>query len=429
MQRIFSRTIASAFLVLSSSLARATDVIAPGFGADATHVYPASDIYTSLSNGNRVTFDGLHVALETDAGMPIGTLGSIAAQAFGSFLIVDPTSTYVLLGENTTGAIYKVAFSGGVTPIADLDYNYDAAFEDASHVLVSAATGLGNEIYRVDVNTGVTTHVVHANGYSGPIAVAANGDLYYCTQDDSSFPAPPGSSTILRWTNAAIHSGSVQTEGTASVFAAGLDGGSSMNFEHVFGHLFVCEAPFVGTNRILEFDPAGTRVDEVVTTANTLSKLEFFYGAGAASFQAFQPANVTMKYRSTDYNITFTSEIVTVTPKRPVATVSGPGLTGPGSVTFSVSGAQPNSSFFVIAGPIGLYNPIETAYNNGTYLFHTGIPYTSIRRTGINAATDANGAGSFTYYNPGSLQGTRILQALVRDEHGVFAGSSTAVSN
>ena len=429
MQRIFSWTLASAILVLSPSFARATDAIAPGFGIDATHAYPTSDIYTTLPNGNRVTFDGLNVALETDSGTPLGTLGSIGAQAFGSFLVVDPTGTYVLLGENTTGAIYKVAFSGGATLLADLDYNFDATFEDAAHVLVSAATGQGNDIYSIDVNSGLSTNIVHTGGYSGPIARASNGDLYYCTQDDSSFPAPPASSRILRWTNAQIHSGVLQSEGTASLFAAGLDGGSSMKFENVYGHLFVCEAPFVGTNRILEFDSAGTRVDEIVTTANTLSALEFFYGPGAASFQAFQPANVTMKYRSTDYNVTYTSSIVTVSPRRPLAAVSGPGLTGVGSVTFTVTGAHPNSSFFLLAGAIGVYNPIETAYNNGTYLFHTGIPYTSIRRTGINALTDANGTGSFTYYNPGNLQGTRVLQALIRDDHGAFAGSSNAAPN
>jgi hypothetical protein len=94
-----------------------------------------------------------------------------------------------------------------------------------------------------------------------------------------------------------------------------------------------------------------------------------------------------------------------------------------------VTGAHPNSSYLILAGPVGSYSPNESTFNQLTYLLHTGIPYDQIRRTGIFVPTDASGNGSFTYFNPGTLQGTRVLQALVKNAQGVFVGSSNAAFN
>jgi hypothetical protein len=137
----------------------------------------------------------------------------------------------------------------------------------------------------------------------------------------------------------------------ATTFVNALDGGSSMRFERVFAHLFLCEAPFGGTNKLLEFDAAGTRVDEVIVTSNTLSALEFAYAGGTASFQAFQPTNVTLRFSSTDYSV-FTSEIVTLRPKRP-SRRPAVRITSVGNVTFQVTGAHPNSSYLILIGPVG----------------------------------------------------------------------------
>lgn len=422
-------SLALAFLLVSP--AHATDTLAPGFHTDSTHPFGIYDTYATLASGDRVTFDGSVVALETDAGSPIGTLYVLPSSVFGSFLLVDPSQSYVLLGESSHGIIYRIDLHGaGGAPLTQLDFNYDAVFEDAQHVIVSAATvcfGCGNQIYRVDVSSGIATQIADVLGFSGPLDVASNGDLYYCTQDPN-FPPAPGSSSIVRWTSAQTHAGQVLTDTDATVFVGNLDGGASMRFEHVFHHLFLCETPFSSADKILEFDTAGNRVDEIVTTTNTLSSLEFLYGGGAGSFQAFQPAGVTLKYRSSDYSLG-TSDILTVRPRRAVASTSGPGLTGPGNVTFLVTGAYPGASYFILAGPAASYVPVETGYDLHSYLFFTGIPFNQIRRTGINVTTDASGTGSFTYFNPGTLQGTRVLQALLRNPGGVFVGSSTAAFN
>ena len=49
-------------------------------------------------------------------------------------------------------------------------------------------------------------------------------------------------------------------------------------------------------------------------------------------------------------------------------------------------------------------------------------------RAGSGVA-DANGDGSFTFSNPAPIQGTRVIQVLVRDANGTLRGSSTTVTN
>jgi hypothetical protein len=311
--------------------------------------------------------------------------------------------------------------------IADIDYNFDAVFEDAGHVLVSAAVcsfGCGNEIRRLDLATGTTTLVATLTGPSGPLALAANGDLYYGSIPNA-FPPPPTS--ILSWTHAQITSGFVQDETTATTFVAGVIVPSSMRFDPVYGHLVVAEPVFGGTSGIFEYDRQGALVANVVQSAEYLSGVELVRTAGDGSFQAFQPDGVKLVYRGTDYTAG-TSEARTLRSKRPTGSTSGPGLSGPGSVTFSVRKACPNASMLVMAGHSNQYNPNESTYDMGNYLLHTGLNLQHVRRLTI-VPTDSNGTGTFSFNNPGGLQGTLVLQALVRDPNGVFVGSSTAAFN
>lgn len=427
MQRTFAGAIALQSFFFAAA-AFATDALQPGF--ELVSSYPnvyAFDAYATLADGRRVRFDGNNVDLETAGGSQIATLFSIAPAVFTSFVAISPDESFALVGESSNGKIYRVSLAGGGVELCDLDFNYALAFEDANHALVSAGTAsfTSTEIHRVDLATGATAKIVDLAGPSGPLDVDAAGNLYYCTQS-LVFPPPPGSSAVLRWTSAQTHSGTVLTEADATTFVASLDGGSSLRIERNFGHLFLTETPHGLPTRLREFTETGAAYDVVVESANTLAGIEFHYGAGAASFQAFQPQNVTLVYRSTDYNVTFTSTIQTVVPKRPTLTLSGPGLTGPGVVTFTVANAHPNASVFVISGPIGTYSPSETAYDAGDYLLHTGIPFAQIRRAGVQFATDSSGAGTYQFTNPGTLQGTRVLQVLVRDENAAFVGSTTA---
>jgi hypothetical protein len=404
------------------------DTTVPGFTLGGSVPVGVYDACATLPDGDIVDFDGTTMQLLAPDGTLIRVLGTTSGSVFPSFVLPDPTSTYALIGESTSGGIYQADLGGAGAPLlAVVENNFDAVFEDAGHVLVSAARcmfGCGNRILRLDVSTGSTTLVARAQGPSGPLAIAANGDLYYGSIP-TAFPPPPTS--ILVWTQAQLSSGVVQDETTAATFVQGIVPASSMHFDPVYGHLFVAEPVFNGTSGLFEYDKHGALVSNVIQSADYLSGVELLRTSGAGSFQAFQPDGVKLSYRGTNYN-GGTSAIRGLRTHRPFGSTSGPGLSGPGPVTFSVRNAHPNASMLVIVGSASTYDPNERTYDTGTYLLHTGLDLHHVRRLSF-VPTDAIGTGTFTFQNPGGLEGTLVLQALVRDPSGVFVGASTAAFN
>jgi hypothetical protein len=425
---------AGALAVLAAPLF-ATDTFGAGWGADSFRAFPthsAFAIHDTLANGDRVVFDGSLAWVEQDDGTVLFTIGATPVPSFGSFVEIGPGEAYVLLGESSNGVIFKapIASMAGLAPLATLPFNYDLAYApDGASAFVSAATcgfGCGNELYRVDVVTGATTLVAIVGGPSGPLAVSGAGDLYYATQSDT-FPTPPGSVDVIRWTAAQIANGPLPLlEGQAAVFRGGLDGSSSLAFDPQFGHLYVGESVFGSTSRVLEIDRAGAIVGEVATSLDTLGKVEVVDVAGAGVLAAFQPAGAQLLYRTTDFN-NGTSQVVRVSPRRPQLTAL---QNGNGTMTITLAGMTPGTVGFVVSSPASLYNPVESAFDLGTYLFWTGMPYpNNIRRVGNQITADVNGQGSFTFSNPGPIQGTRVIQVLVRDGQGTFRGTSNAITN
>ena len=52
-----------------------------------------------------------------------------------------------------------------------------------------------------------------------------------------------------------------------------------------------------------------------------------------------------------------------------------------------------------------------------------------MRRLNVPVATDASGTAVFNYFDPGSLHGTQVLQALIRDAQNLTIGTSNPVLN
>jgi hypothetical protein len=392
------------------------------------------DQYASLSDGTRVVFNGQDIDRVADDGTLLLHYGSTPTFVFTGFLRVDPSETFALIGESSNGDIFKITLSSpGISTLANVPFNFDAVFEDAGHVFVSAAPcsfGCGNAIVRLDVTNGATSICATVSGPSGPITKAPNGDVYYGLQDGG-FPPPSGSGAVLVWTDAQLTSGIVQTEATATPFVTGLDAVSSLAIDAVYGHVFVADVSLIfstDVTHVREFDAFGDLVENVVESDNNVTNLELFYGPGPGSLQSFQPANgVTMKLRATNWSAS-TSRVLTLRPKRPVATTSGPGLTGPGLVTLKVTGAVPNSTVHVISSPVGNYNPTESAHDMGNYLFVSGMPLNMIHHV-ATVHTNTAGTGTYTYSNPGNQQGTLVFQALIADAPAHYTGSSTAAFN
>jgi len=416
---------AASALTLLVAPGLAQDTIGDGFAETASQPTPvAFASYDTLPSGERVVFDGQNIDLYDAAGVFVMNLATLPGFVFNSFVEADPSSTFAIVGESSNGDVFRVALDGsGYTTLATLVFNYDAVFEDANHVLVSAATcggfNCGNDIVRLDTTTGATDFLAHVDGPSGPVALADDGSLFYATVDTTI----PDNTDIISWTQAQLNSGSSLDESDASVLHAGLRAAASLEICPEYGNVFLAESVFGDTSRILEFDAdSGDQVDVVVESLSYLTKIELVEDAGIGHFHAYQPADgVFMHYNNGD--------IVTVRPQRPVASISQIGS----AVTVTVTGAKPNAAMLVVYTPLNFYEPnsVTTILGGTGFQFHAMTsPLSRLRRSGpFYQPTDATGTGSFSYFDPGNIAGTLAFQALIMDESGTPIGSSDSLLN
>jgi hypothetical protein len=426
---------------LPSSAALAQDSCAPGLGFGAPRPIGPFDAYATLSDGTRVESDGLSVDHVAADGTLILHLGSYAFSVFPSFVLLAPDESFALVGESTNGFIDRFALDGsGRASVGNVFYNYDALWEDAGHVLVSADTvgTFQNQIVRLDIASGATTLVAQLTGASGPIARRARtGELFVGLVDFTQ----PNSDALLRYDAAQLSSGLVLLPSDAQVFASSLPTVASLRIDERydvpgldFWRLFVAFAPFGSPSAIGCFTPGGARLPDLVTSPDSISNLELRRGSGPGCVGPWQPdAGEQLSYRGTQFCFPScsTAEIRVLEPRRPQASIHGPGLGNPagGSVTVDIDGCPPNASVLLLSGPQSLFTPNEhTRVHPAGFLWHSGLAWTPLRRL-VTLATDAAGHATFSYDNPGTFNGTHAFQALVRDVNGAFVGSSTCVLN
>lgn len=424
MQRLLRA--ASAALCLSLS-ALAADTVAPGFSRSSLP-NPAFGAQTAtLPNGDLVTYDGLSVDRWTAGGAFVQNLATFQVFGFPSFVRVRPDGTEVVIGESSNHDIYRVPLDGsGEVLVANVVFNFAAAFETNDDLIVSAATGdFGpqNEILRLDLTNGQETTVAVVPGPSGPVAFDLNGDLLYATQA-TVFPPPAGSTDVVRWTSAQLTSGSQLALVDAAVVSAGFDGGGSLAVDPVSGAIYLAETNFaIPVNRIVRVDSSGATSALVVDSTETLGQLQFVDAGGAGSFEAFQPGGGSqLRYAATDFSTI--DDLALLDPARPTLTISGPGTTGVGPVTLAVDGALPNGSCFLLFGTQGSLSGSELTYTFPGFLLHTHLTPGKIRRVPFFLPVDAGGHGQITLHNPGNLVGSFGWQYWIATASGQFIGST-----
>jgi hypothetical protein len=378
----------------------------------------------SLPDGDLVTFDGQNLDRWTASGAFVANLATLPSLLFVGSLSASPDGSLVVFGESSHGDLFVAQSDGsGFTPLVNLPFNYDSLWLSSNELIVSAAIGgwgTGNDLVRVIVSPPSATSIGHVDGASGPVALAPNGDLYYATQSDQPGP-PPDSTDVLRWSAAQVLAGGL-SELNAQTICAGFDGGSSLAFDPVVGRVYLAETNFgMGLNRIVRVASTPATSPTVVDGVSYISDLDLLPGGGLGSFDPWQPADG----RLLRYNAGF--EIGTLRPRRPVLVASGPGLTGPGLVTFTVHGGVPNGTMFMTACPQNFVLPSSAAYALPTFLLVTPFTLNQTRRGPSLVPLDASGKGSFNISNSGNLQGQYAWQFLVGDANGVFLGSSTVV--
>jgi hypothetical protein len=182
-------------------LAPSAQDLVPGFQLDEAP-YPGGASIRELTNGALVTSNGADIKIFTPSGAPIGTLGAFATPGKTGAMVVDPTETFLLIGEANSGELLRVDLGGaGQTTLGFLPGNTDATFDAGGRAIVSARPcGSGPEcgvsLVRLDTATGAMEAVAAMEGAPGPVAFDAPGGLVYGTRADG--PLLPGESDLLR---------------------------------------------------------------------------------------------------------------------------------------------------------------------------------------------------------------------------------------
>ncbi|MBK7641832.1 MAG: hypothetical protein IPJ19_02070 [Planctomycetes bacterium] len=434
-------SLTAALALVSPESVHAQDVCAPGLALGAAQPVGPFDAYATLHDSTRVVSDGLSVDHVGADGQLLLHLGSYPAYVFPSFVLLAPDESFALVGESSTGGIERFELDGSPqSTVGGIAFNYDALFEDAGHVLVSADTSgtFQNQILRLDLSNGALTLVAQLSGPSGPFARrASSGELFVGLVDLTL----PDHDQVLRFEASQLGSGAVLGVADAQVFASGLPNVAALRIDERYDsaglgywRVLLAIAPFGAPSTIACFAADGTRLADLATSPDSISNLELHSGPSAGCFAPWQPdAGETLSYRGTTFcfpNCT-NAELRHIEPRRAQASIGGPGLGNPlgGSVTLALDGCVPNASAWLLLGPQGLYSTSEaTRVHPDGFLWHSGLAWSPLRRL-VLLPTDALGHASFTYQNPGSLNGTHAFQALVRAANGVTVGSSTSVLN
>lgn len=395
-------------------------------------LYPGATFLAAsatLSGGEIVVFDGWTVSVYFDDGSIQRELTSFQQFVFPSFVHIDPTESYALVGESSNGHVMQVSLTAtsAPEPLAILPFNYDAAFESSTHALVSAATcgfGCGNEIWRVDLFSGALELVVEVDGASGPLALDPAGNLYYGTSP-SQFPPPPKPTRVLRWSAAELAQHLVLGEADADVVGVGFAGAARMAIDPLGGDVFLMENNFgTGENTIREVF-AGPDSTPLVAGRPffALGNLEFVAGDGRAAFAPYQPpTGGVLRYTTTDFSTTVERfELVT---RRPSLTITGPGTTGPGNFEVALEHGKPGGFALLLICPSALvHSPERVIQRFAVPLFIALDPGTIAAASGY-LPVDAAGSVRQTYLNPGGYEGLFAVQALLIGTSPRFTGTS-----
>lgn len=389
-----------------------------------------------FDDGSYLLYDGQRLEKRSSDGTVLRTYATFPFPVFASFVELSDDESFAYLGESSTGAIQEVDLnSGAFRTVTSLAFSFDLALDATPGLAyVSAATaGFGtNSVWRVDLAAGAAVEVVQVTGFSGPIAVDMDGDLYVGILD-SGFPPAPGSSRIVRFSMAQVTSGQLLTEQDGAVFSSGFDNLSSIEHDPRSGRFLAMETNtgvtgFESVAWLL--DANGLRSGQIATTPDFAGGLELVDSGFGTEFGAYQPEYVSLRFAFADCFGTGTWRRWNTTGARPTAVFDGPGLGQTGSATISLEGGVPNGfarlwvarslamSSVPVLEHLGGLHPIALQANAGAFL----------RRSGL-LSLDAQGTRTVPFLQDPQLEGTMLLQWLVYDSSAQLVTSSTFAVN
>lgn len=397
----------SVSILLAFASVTPTQQVAAGCSSQVAPLPVAANTVLVRSTGDTVWFDGNDLWLRAAAAQPKLLLHIPGPTRFGSF-VIDADPGTVLFGENTAGTVWRVPLNATPppAPLCKLPLNYDAVWLGPGSALVSAKlrgfAAPNNFLVHVDLTTGGKHVIATLPGVSGPLALAANGDVLYATAS-ALFPTPPGLSTLLRFPrtliDAAITSRAQLTTADAIVVRAGLDAASDLCVDDDDDVFF---ADWMN-NTIGEVNdvtgPAPTLAPPLVVygLAPGAASLHFAPTPGSAPFEPFQPQGGTVFVHETDWFST--SQVRAIVAARPSLASPLPSPVTAGAFPMTIDGGPANAiGLLAIAtgpssGPVtivvpGFEQPLAWHLAFASPLF-------------VPVALDAAGAATIALTNPG----------------------------
>jgi hypothetical protein len=248
-------------------------------------------------------------------------------------------------------------------------------------------------------------------GPSGPLALAANGDLVL-GELGPIVPPPPGAARLLRIAAARVQAAVAgATLGANDIAASGA------------GYTGIYDLALDDRDRCLVSDPASGVVQHTAPgglvpvgalldlgPGRFVTRLQFLPGA-LTPFRGYGPSHgsASLMVGSSDYTSRF--ELHRVQPQRPRCTIS-PGLTlTPGTAQLQVHDGPPNGLCLWLASTVLGQGEHIALWLGGAPLW-LGLPTTSAVALGAHTL-DAQGGGSWSLLHPGGLSGRLDLQAVV----------------
>ena len=422
---------AAAALSLSSFLV--AQQLPEGYSSHLGRLPTTAGNVLRLSASSHVSFDGQDLVSRSSQGTTV--LLHFGAPVFGSFTIAADAQ-HLLFGESSTNGLWLVPLHGlpPTQPLVTLTLNYDAALYDTARAVVSAKVGgwsaPDNDLWMVNLSTGATQLLAQLPGASGPVAVSPAGDLYYATASPL-FPAPPGSTEVLRFRRAVVDLALQQNQvlgiAQADLLWTGLDAASDLAFDND-GDLFFVDW---WNNRVGELNDIDSGAPWVTTwidygsASYGATALQFVRGPGDVPFEPFQPAAGRMVVHETSYgSISQTRELRGL---RPVAEVSPSSPIPVGPVAFDLRGGPGQGLGLVaiaVAGP-GSQLRLTLPGFEAALWWESGLANAMAT---YPVALDAQGNGTLALVNPGTSVPVEFLaQFACIDLADAHLGSSEAV--
>ena len=409
------------------------DGASPGFATEPLPYTPPifNATFTLNASGETIVFDGNTVERVAADGTSLQVYGTIPALSFPSFAVLSEDHQYALVGESSQGEIYSIDLKlGTLTLLGSLEFNYDAVIDRDGFAYISAAGNVpfgSNGLYRIDLEgAGTFELVAQVPGFSGPVALEANGDVLLALADSPN--------RIIRYTSAQLNSGSVLSDLDGQVVSTDWSGLAFMTSDPETGNVVVAEHDYVNfidpaKIHIVDGDKASSKAIYEAPAGFSIARLQLFGDeVSPAIFDSFQPERGgTLLYSVTDFFST--TERRVIRPKRPSLALAGAGVSGSGSVEIVCINAHPNADIAIAYNLSVDDSPFEVPVfaDNRPLFWSLKVPTQALVPSLISS--DANGRASFTFNNPGAvLTGMLTFQAAIIDASGEVVGTSPAAS-